>query len=211
MSTTRRIPGTIAIAVLLSAAAHVALALAAGLGEPVVASSLRGDAVHSGGTLHATLRTNVPSLRSAATMPVPATTERSVASIPTPPRTVPRGPSVPEGPARADATGVIDGPDAAAPSAERPTPITYPVIDIPADDDPNRVGLVRMVLVVSSEGAVVRTVVTATTLTPAYVERIARSFEQMRFRPAMRAGLPRAGWYEVVVNFDFDPEARTRL
>lgn len=66
-------------------------------------------------------------------------------------------------------------------------------------------------LVVSREGNVVRTIVIAATLSVDYVDRIVYSFEQVRFRPARRNGLPRAGGYEVVVNFDFDPEAHTKL
>ena len=68
-----------------------------------------------------------------------------------------------------------------------PKPLTYPVLSLPPDDDPRRVGLVRLMLVVSSEGRVVKTVVTAATLSQDYVDRIAESFEAVRFEPATRA------------------------
>lgn len=94
---------------------------------------------------------------------------------------------------------------------ESPSPLTYPVIPVPPDDDPHRVGMVRLMLVVSSDGRVARSIVLASTLPQDYVDRIALGFDDMRFEPARAGGLPRAGWFEVVVNFDFDPGPSTLL
>ena len=95
--------------------------------------------------------------------------------------------------------------------ATLPTPLSYPVLVLPPDDDPHRIGLVRLLLVVSSDGKVARVIVTAATMSQDYIDRVTKSFEEMRFKPGMLHGAPYPGWYEVVVNFDFDPQAAASL
>ena len=93
----------------------------------------------------------------------------------------------------------------------KPTPLSYPILVLPPDDDPHRIGLVRLLLVVSSEGEVAQVIVAASTMSQEYVDRVTKSFEEMRFHPGRLRGMPHTGWYEVVVNFDFEPQAATSL
>ena len=88
----------------------------------------------------------------------------------------------------------------------QPTPLDYPILVLPPDDDPHRIGLVRLLLVVSSEGKVVNVIVAAATMSQDYIDRVTKSFEDMRFKPGSLRGAPHPGWYEVVVNFDFEPQ-----
>ena len=91
--------------------------------------------------------------------------------------------------------------------ASKPTPLSYPVLVLPPGDDPHRIGLVRLLLVVSSEGKVASVIVTAATMSQDYIDRVTKSFEEMRFKPGSLRGAPHPGWYEVVVNFGFEPQA----
>ncbi len=93
----------------------------------------------------------------------------------------------------------------------KPTPLSYPILVLPSGDDPHRIGLVRLLLVVSSEGKVVKVIVTASTMSQDYIDRVTKSFEEMRFNPGLLRGAPHPGWYEVVVNFDFEPQGTTSL
>ena len=93
----------------------------------------------------------------------------------------------------------------------KPTPLSYPILVLPPGDDPHRIGLVRLLLVVSSEGKVVHVIVTASTMSQDYIDRVTKSFEEMRFNPGLLRGAPHPGWYEVVVNFDFEPQGATSL
>ena len=109
------------------------------------------------------------------------------------------------------AKNVDPSPEENSEPSTKPTPLTYPILSLPPGDDPHIVGLVRMLLVVSSEGKVVKTIVAASTLPQDYIDRVTKSFEEMRFKPGRLRGVPHPGWYEVVVNFDFDPQAATSL
>lgn len=101
--------------------------------------------------------------------------------------------------------------DHASDPVTSPTPLSYPILVLPPGDDPHRVGLVRLLLVVSSEGKVANVIVTAATMSQDYVDRVTKSFEAMRFKPGTQRGAPHPGWYEAVVNFDFDPQAAASL
>ncbi len=208
-ATHRSVPGTIVAALLLSAAAHAAVVLGGRPAEPLPAVVARVDPLRAVVVLQAGRRSSAaPVLRTEDAAPAARTAD----TLPVRPSLVAfHGPQRLSEKASLGTAPSTSEPDADASGAERPTPITYPVVEVPADDDPHRVGLVRLMLVVSSDGTVASTVVTAATLSPDYVERIVHSFEQMRFRPARSRGLPRASWYEVVVNFDFDPSAQTAL
>ncbi len=93
----------------------------------------------------------------------------------------------------------------------RPTPLSYPILVLPPGDDPHRIGMVRLLLVVSSEGKVVNAIVSASTMSQDYIDLVTKSFEDMRFNPGLLRGAPHPGWYEVVVNFDFEPPPATSL
>ena len=95
--------------------------------------------------------------------------------------------------------------------ATRPAPLSYPILVLPPGDDPRRIGMVRLLLVVSSEGKVVQTIVSASTMSQDYIDLVTKSFEDMRFKPGLSRGAPHPGWYEVVVNFDFEPPPATSL
>ncbi|MGI9025407.1 MAG: hypothetical protein ACR2GP_07465 [Burkholderiaceae bacterium] len=95
--------------------------------------------------------------------------------------------------------------------ATRPTPLSYPILVLPQGDDPHRIGMVRLLLVVSSEGKVVNTIVSASTMTQDYIDLVTKGFEDMQFKPGLSRGAPHPGWYEVVVNFDFEPPPATSL
>ncbi len=82
---------------------------------------------------------------------------------------------------------------------------------LPPNDDPRRIGLTRLLLVVSSRGETVDVIVTASTMSQDYVDGLVRTFAAMRFEPARRRGLAHPGTYEVVVNFTFEAPGRTAL
>lgn len=194
-----RLRASLFAAVLLSAAAHAAIVFVLDAREPVAASVAT---VPAGIRANLALPAAASPLPSAATAVVPVRRHASV--VPT------RGIASAASSPGIDRVAVVsDAQDEHV--DQRPKPLTYPVISLPPDDDPRRIGLVRLMLVVSSEGRVVKTVVTAATLSQDYVDRITESFEAVRFEPAMVNGLPRAGWYEVVVDFAFDPEARSAV
>lgn len=202
----RRMPAPFAAAIVLSAGAHAAVVLMAETRAPVASSATASPELTA--NLHLRVRpgTRVDPIPSPVTVVAPVPLARTrVAPSPLPATRI-ASTDVPSTPPPA---GMVD-----TDSDERvlhPVPLTYPVIALPADDDPHRVGLVRLMLIVSSEGTVARSFVVASTLSQDYLDRIQRSFEDMRFKPAVSHGLPRAGWYEVVVNFDFDPDARPLL
>lgn len=200
MQDRRRLPAPLIAALLLSAGVHAAMVVVGGMRPPVALSIAASGANGAGASSVLHLHVRPPAARE----PVP----NPAVAIVAPPRaatTTPIGVSRMHPPAVEDPIGETNEPTV------RPVPLTYPVIALPADDDPHRVGLVRLMLVVSSEGKVARTLVIASTLSQDYVDRIQRSFEDMRFTPAFARGLPQAGWYEVVVNFDFDPSVRSSL
>ena len=193
----------LAAALVLSAGAHAALAIVAATTSPVAPATTSGSAPRA---LLATLRPDSAAgprrLDGPADRPAwprsPSTTTAAVSERPASPpavATIPVSAPPTELPLQAD-----------EPADVRPAPITYPVLPLPADDDPHRVGIVRVLLVISSEGRVMDSHVTAATLSPEYVERVVRSFEAVRFTPASKHGFPHAGWYEVVVDFGFEPQ-----
>ncbi len=94
---------------------------------------------------------------------------------------------------------------------ESPTPISYPVFTLPENDDPHRIGLTRLLLVVSSQGQTIDVIVTASTMSQDYVDSLVKTFSAMRFEPARVRGLPYPGTYEVVVNFAYEPNGRAAL
>ena len=96
-------------------------------------------------------------------------------------------------------------------AASRPTPLSYPILVLPPGDDAHRIGMVRLLLVVSSEGKVVQAIVSAATMSQNYIDLVTKSFEDMRFNPGRLRGAPHPGWYEVVVNFDFEQPPATSL
>ena len=96
-------------------------------------------------------------------------------------------------------------------AASRPTPLSYPILVLPPGDDAHRIGMVRLLLVVSSEGKVVQAIVSAATMSQDYIDLVTKSFEDMRFNPGQLRGAPHPGWYEVMVNFDFEPPPATSL
>jgi len=201
MQAWRRLPAPLIAALSLSAGVHAAVVVIGGVRPPVAMSIAASGTTDTGpsSVLHLRVRPAAPR------EPIlnPAVAVVATPRVATAMTTI--GASMTHPPAVEDPTGDTEE------RTVRPVPLTYPVIAIPADDDPHRVGLVRLMLVVSSEGKVARTLVIASTLSQDYVDRIRRSFEDMRFTPAFAHGLPQAGWYEVVVNFDFDPSARSSL
>lgn len=171
-----------------------------------------------------------PSRRSVATAapastPPPSTPTSATASVTPPSTPAPASPPVAAASKpRDDAAGPVpsahEAPDDVEPVAVAddepiavvaPKPISYPVFTLPENDDPHRIGLTRLVLVVSSTGETVDVVVTASTMSQDYVDRLVRTFSAMRFEPARARGLPRPGTYEVVVNFAFEPSGRSAL
>ena len=98
-----------------------------------------------------------------------------------------------------------------AASVASPRPLSYPVFVLPPDDDPRRIGLTRLLLVVSSRGETVDVIVTASTMSQDYVDRVVQAFQTMRFDPARVRGLPYPGTYDVVVNFTYEPSGSRAL
>ncbi len=199
----KRLRVSLLAAVLLSAAAHAAVVFMIDAREPVGASV--------GSSAPAPSRTRVSLAPPAATRPAPPMTT-DVVPLPRPASVAPIRTATAAAAPRSSADRVVATSETTDTATDdrvdrRPQPLTYPVISLPSDDDPRRVGLVRLMLIVSSEGRVVKTVVTAATLSQDYVDRITESFEAVRFEPATVHGLPHASWYEVVVDFTFDPGA----
>ena len=201
-------------AVVLSSVAHAAIALIASdtvpsSANPVVrqAASSKAHLLHVALSLQPSQKIRAvsqtasePVLLKSASLPQPVPTREQAIVAP-----------------RSASSSEIATSDVASSSEEqsepptRPTPLTYPLLAPPPGDDPHIVGLVRLLLVVASDGKVVKTIVTASTLSQDYVDRVTKSFEEMRFKPGRLRGLPHPGWYEVVVNFDFEPPAAASL